>query len=72
MKIENSTILITGASSGIGKVTAIAAVEGGARVVLLARFGTWYFLAILKLLRKSLSNKVSNKDEKTVGLFFYR
>lgn len=37
MKIENSTIVITGASSGIGKATAIAAVENGARVVLLAR-----------------------------------
>lgn len=37
MKIENSTILITGASSGIGKATVIAAVQNGARVVLLAR-----------------------------------
>lgn len=37
MKIENSTIVITGASSGIGDATAIAAIEKGARVVLLAR-----------------------------------
>lgn len=40
MKIGNSTIVITGASSGIGKATAIAAVEKGAHVVLLARLGT--------------------------------
>ncbi len=37
MKIENSTIMITGASSGIGEATAIAAVQNGARVILLAR-----------------------------------
>lgn len=37
MHIENSIVLITGASSGIGKATAIAAVEGGARVALIAR-----------------------------------
>ncbi|MGP9689796.1 SDR family NAD(P)-dependent oxidoreductase [Psychrobacter sp. AOP22-C1-C5] len=39
MKIEHSIIMITGASSGIGKATAIAAVEKGAHVVLLARLG---------------------------------
>lgn len=37
MKIENSIILITGASSGIGMATAIAAVQNGARVALFAR-----------------------------------
>ena len=39
MQIENSTVLITGASSGIGMATAIAAVQSGARVALLARRG---------------------------------
>lgn len=40
MKIENSTILITDASSGIGMATAIADVEKGVCVVLLTRLGT--------------------------------
>ncbi|MFN3311919.1 MAG: SDR family oxidoreductase [Hyphomonas sp.] len=37
MKIDNSVILITGASSGIGMATAIAAAQAGARVAVLAR-----------------------------------
>ena len=37
MQIKGSTILITGASSGIGAACAAAAARAGARVVLLAR-----------------------------------
>ena len=37
MDIENSVVLITGASSGIGEATARAAAAAGARVVLAAR-----------------------------------
>ncbi|MFC0336879.1 Short-chain dehydrogenase [Kushneria avicenniae] len=37
MDIENATILVTGASSGIGRATAAAAIEQGARVALIAR-----------------------------------
>ena len=37
MEIENSVILITGASSGIGEATARAAAQAGARLVLIAR-----------------------------------
>ena len=37
MKLENSTIIITGASSGIGKATAHKLAENGAKVVLMAR-----------------------------------
>jgi NADP-dependent 3-hydroxy acid dehydrogenase YdfG len=37
MDIEKSTILITGASSGIGLATASTAIELGARVALIAR-----------------------------------
>ena len=35
--LENKTILITGASSGIGKATAIACSKMGARVVITGR-----------------------------------
>lgn len=37
MKIEEAVIMITGASSGIGQATARAALQAGARVILLAR-----------------------------------
>lgn len=37
MRIEESVIMITGASSGIGEATARAALQAGARVILLAR-----------------------------------
>jgi short-subunit dehydrogenase len=37
MKIEQSVIVVTGASSGIGEATAIALAERGARVALVAR-----------------------------------
>lgn len=37
MSLEGKTILITGASSGIGRATAILASELGARVILVAR-----------------------------------
>lgn len=37
MNINESVIMITGASSGIGEATARAALEAGARVILLAR-----------------------------------
>ena len=37
MKLKNKTLLITGASSGIGAATARAAAREGARVLLLAR-----------------------------------
>jgi len=37
MKIEETVIMITGASSGIGEATARAALQAGARVILLAR-----------------------------------
>ena len=35
--VKNKTILVTGASSGIGRAIAVACAQGGARVVLLAR-----------------------------------
>src|SRR5205807_3423934 len=38
-RLSDQTIVITGASSGIGLATALAAAEGGARVVLAARSG---------------------------------
>lgn len=37
MNLENKTILITGGSSGIGRATAIACAQAGARVVILGR-----------------------------------
>ncbi|KGD75890.1 SDR family oxidoreductase [Pantoea vagans] len=37
MKVEEAVIMITGASSGIGEATARAALQAGARVILLAR-----------------------------------
>ena len=37
MKINNTVVIVTGASSGIGATTARAAAQSGARVVLLAR-----------------------------------
>lgn len=37
MRIEETVIMITGASSGIGEATARAALQAGARVILLAR-----------------------------------
>lgn len=37
MKLEEAVIMITGASSGIGEATARAALQAGARVILLAR-----------------------------------
>ncbi len=37
MDIQNKVIIITGASSGIGRATAVAAAEAGAHVVLVAR-----------------------------------
>src|SRR5690349_13343060 len=37
MEIENSVVMITGASSGIGAATARAASRAGARLVLIAR-----------------------------------
>ncbi|WP_282075213.1 SDR family oxidoreductase [Maribacter aquivivus] len=37
MKLEDKVIIITGASSGIGKATAIKLAENGAKVVLMAR-----------------------------------
>lgn len=37
MKIEDAVIMITGASSGIGQATTRAALQAGARVILLAR-----------------------------------
>ena len=33
-KFENKIVLVTGGTSGIGKATAIAFVDGGAKVVL--------------------------------------
>ena len=37
MNLEDKVVIITGASSGIGKATAIKLAENGAKVVLMAR-----------------------------------
>ena len=37
MRLEDTTVLVTGASRGIGRAIAVAAAEAGARVALTAR-----------------------------------
>ncbi|MEQ9125622.1 MAG: SDR family NAD(P)-dependent oxidoreductase, partial [Alphaproteobacteria bacterium] len=37
MRLEDTTVLVTGASRGIGRAIAVAAAKAGARVALTAR-----------------------------------